>query len=88
MENNNVILVIDDDRNILSIIEMYLKKAGFSVASPVVITNTPNFLDVVEDGFLVSDCKDHIVRVLDGRGQVVGAGQPRRHRARRRGCAR
>lgn len=31
MENNNVILVIDDDRNILSIIEMYLKKAGFSV---------------------------------------------------------
>ena len=33
MENNNVILVIDDDRNILSIIEMYLKKAGFSVVT-------------------------------------------------------
>ena len=28
---NNTILVIDDDRNILAIIELYLKKAGFSV---------------------------------------------------------
>lgn len=26
---NNTILVIDDDRNILAIIELYLKKAGF-----------------------------------------------------------
>ena len=26
---NNTILVIDDDRNILAIIEMYLKKAGY-----------------------------------------------------------
>lgn len=31
--DNNTILVIDDDRNILSIIELYLKKAGFSVAT-------------------------------------------------------
>ena len=28
---NNTILVIDDDRNILAIIELYLKKAGFPV---------------------------------------------------------
>ena len=28
---NNTILVIDDDRNILAIIELYLKKAGFTV---------------------------------------------------------
>ena len=28
---NNTILVIDDDRNILAIIELYLKKAGFQV---------------------------------------------------------
>ncbi|MCW1915099.1 hypothetical protein OJ996_16045 [Luteolibacter sp. GHJ8] len=31
----------------------------------------PAGLDVMEDGFLVSDGKDHIVRVLDGRGQEV-----------------
>lgn len=31
--DNNTILVIDDDRNILAIIELYLKKAGFAVAS-------------------------------------------------------
>lgn len=31
--DNNVILVIDDDRNIVAIIEMYLRKAGFNVAS-------------------------------------------------------
>ena len=31
--DNNTILVIDDDRNILAIIELYLKKAGFSVAT-------------------------------------------------------
>ncbi|MBQ2770731.1 MAG: response regulator transcription factor [Clostridia bacterium] len=30
---NNTILVIDDDRNILAIIELYLKKAGFTVAT-------------------------------------------------------
>ena len=30
---NNMILVIDDDRNILAIIELYLKKAGFQVAT-------------------------------------------------------
>jgi len=30
---NNTILVIDDDRNILAIIELYLKKAGFEVAT-------------------------------------------------------
>lgn len=30
--DNNRILVIDDDRNIASIIEMYLKKAGFQVS--------------------------------------------------------
>ena len=30
---NNTILVIDDDRNILAIIELYLKKAGFQVAT-------------------------------------------------------
>lgn len=29
--DNNVILVIDDDRNILAIVEMYLKKAGYTV---------------------------------------------------------
>ncbi len=34
MENNiNTILVIDDDRNILAIIELYLKKAGFEVVT-------------------------------------------------------
>lgn len=33
--DNNTILVIDDDRNILAIIELYLKKAGFSVATCV-----------------------------------------------------
>lgn len=32
MENNTV-LVIDDDRNILAIIELYLKKAGYSVVT-------------------------------------------------------
>ena len=32
MENNSI-LVIDDDRNILAIIELYLKKAGFEVAT-------------------------------------------------------
>lgn len=31
--DNNTILVIDDDRNILAIIELYLKKAGFLVAT-------------------------------------------------------
>ena len=31
--DNNTSLVIDDDRNILSIIELYLKKAGFNVAT-------------------------------------------------------
>lgn len=31
--DNNTILVIDDDRNILAIIELYLKKAGFNVAT-------------------------------------------------------
>ena len=31
--DNNTILVIDDDRNILSIIELYLKKAGFNVVT-------------------------------------------------------
>lgn len=30
---NNTILVIDDDRNILAIIELYLKKAGFTVST-------------------------------------------------------
>ena len=30
--DNNTILVIDDDRNILTFIELYLKKAGFNVA--------------------------------------------------------
>ena len=30
---NNTILVIDDDRNILAILELYLKKAGFQVAT-------------------------------------------------------
>ena len=30
---NNTILVIDDDRNILAIIELYLKKAGFQVVT-------------------------------------------------------
>ena len=29
--DNNTILVIDDDRNILAIIEMYLKKAEYNV---------------------------------------------------------
>ena len=32
MENNSI-LVIDDDRNILAIIEVYLKKAGFDVST-------------------------------------------------------
>ncbi|MEG1548171.1 MAG: response regulator transcription factor [Clostridia bacterium] len=31
MDNKNTILVIDDDKNILAIIEMYLKKEGFTV---------------------------------------------------------
>ena len=31
--DNNTILVIDDDRNILAIIELYLKKAGFRVVT-------------------------------------------------------
>lgn len=31
--DNNTILVIDDDRNILAIIELYLKKAGYNVVS-------------------------------------------------------
>lgn len=31
--DNNTILVIDDDRNILAIIELYLKKAGFHVVT-------------------------------------------------------
>ena len=30
---NNTILVIDDDRNILAMLELYLKKAGFQVAT-------------------------------------------------------
>ncbi len=30
---NNTILVIDDDRNILAILELYLRKAGFQVAT-------------------------------------------------------
>ena len=30
---NNTILIIDDDRNILQIIELYLKKAGFQVVT-------------------------------------------------------
>ena len=30
MEKNSI-LVIDDDRNILAIIEMYLRKAGYDV---------------------------------------------------------
>ncbi len=30
-DNKNTILVIDDDRNILAIIELYLKKAGYEV---------------------------------------------------------
>ena len=30
---NNTILVIDDDRNILAILELYLQKAGFQVAT-------------------------------------------------------
>ncbi len=33
MDNNNVILVVDDDTNILAIIEMYLKKEGYTVAT-------------------------------------------------------
>lgn len=33
MENNNVILVVDDDTNILAIIEMHLKKEGYTVAT-------------------------------------------------------
>ena len=33
MENNNVILVVDDDTNILAIIEMYLKKEGYTVGN-------------------------------------------------------
>lgn len=31
--DNNTILVVDDDRNILAIIELYLKKAGFTVVT-------------------------------------------------------
>lgn len=31
--DNNTILVVDDDRNILAIIELYLKKAGFNVVT-------------------------------------------------------
>jgi DNA-binding response OmpR family regulator len=31
--DNNTILVIDDDRNILNILELYLKKAGYTVAT-------------------------------------------------------
>lgn len=31
--DNNTILVIDDDRNILAIIELYLRKAGFQVVT-------------------------------------------------------
>ncbi len=33
LSSNNTILVIDDDRNILQIIELYLKKAGFQVVT-------------------------------------------------------
>lgn len=33
MEKNNTILVIDDDKNILAILQMYLKKEGFGVAT-------------------------------------------------------
>lgn len=33
MDNNNVILVVDDDTNILAIIELYLKKEGYTVAT-------------------------------------------------------
>ena len=31
MENKNTILVIDDDKNILAILEMYLKKEGYAI---------------------------------------------------------
>ena len=31
--DNNTILIIDDDRNILGLIELYLKKAGFTVVT-------------------------------------------------------
>ncbi len=31
MDNSNTILIIDDDRNILAVIDLYLKKAGFNV---------------------------------------------------------
>ena len=41
-----------------------IEKAGFSVASPVVITNTPNFLDVVEDGSGAVDVGDAIITVI------------------------
>ncbi len=33
MDKNNTILVIDDDKNILAILQMYLKKEGFGVAT-------------------------------------------------------
>ena len=33
MEKNNTILVIDDDKNILAILQMYLKKEGYGVAT-------------------------------------------------------
>ncbi len=33
MENKSMILVVDDDRNILAILEMYLKKAGYDVVT-------------------------------------------------------
>jgi len=41
-----------------------IEKAGFSVASPVIITNTPNFLDVVEDGSGAVDVGDAIITVI------------------------
>ena len=33
MEKNNTILVIDDDKNILAILQMYLRKEGYDVAT-------------------------------------------------------
>ena len=45
--DSNTILVIDDDRNILAIIELYLKKAGFQVVTCADgISAVPMFHDV------------------------------------------